>query len=570
MALLTMMLIGNGSVSLAPVVSGSGTAGQPADDRVLLPDAPRWARWASTGVSLMFTARGRMLMQPARRGTAPRGGSRRREAIPGVGIVFNKDQSARPQNETSVAVDPANIDRVVGVYHDYRLDAPGIFGGWSISRNGGASVDKEGHIPGFSSGCSYPRCIGGEPTVDTDGQGNFFVSGWFYDAANHTNGIVIARSPKAGSPQGVFSAACTGGSDTDCWPTVKSLTASACSYSGGYFDDNPYVAADDTSLPAAGHVYVVWTRFTCPAENDLASSIMIAKCDNALTACTAPATLDYTPGTGAPLDFVQHPHIAVAPGGGVYVTWVRNSAQTMETQVAKIMQRKVKPTSSLTSVGTLGVLRTVHSESKPIPWGFAPYPAYFRTSTYSRVAVRGTRVIVVWNRRTTTDTVWARPGLLGWWFDYGTGASIVAKYSDDYGATWSSPQTITGAAGAQYQPSICVDPASGKVAIAYYSHQNNPLSARAQDVYVAISSNGLAPYAPLRVTAASNDPEADRALGDLFIGDHLEIACRSGRAYIHYTGNYEPKWYCDYVVGVGGGGFYANQQDNFLARLTLP
>jgi hypothetical protein len=469
-----------------------------------------------------------------------------------------------PQNETSVAVDPTNIDRVVGVYHDYRLNAPGIFAGWSISLNGGGSVDKEGYISGLPGGCSYPRCLGGEPTVDSDSQGNFFVSGWSYDTSNHTNGIAIARSPNAGSLRGVFSAACTGGRDADCWPAVRAVTANQCGSSGGYFEDNPQIGVDDSTSPAAGHVYVVWTRFTCPAENNLASSIMIAKCDNALTACTAPVALDSTSSAGSPLDFVQHPHITIAPGGGVYITWVRNSGQTMETQAAKIMLRKVAPTSSLTSIGTLGVLRTIHSESKPIPWGFAPYAARFRTSTYSRVAVRGTRVIVVWNRRTTTDTV------LAWWFDYGSGPSIVAKYSDDYGATWSGLQTVAGAAGAQYQPSVCVDQASGKVAVAYYSHQNSPLSARAQDVYVAISATGYAPFTPVRVTAMSNDPEADRALGDLFIGDHLEIACRSGRAYIHYTGNYEPKWYGDYVVGVGGGGFYANQQDNFLARLTLP
>jgi hypothetical protein len=173
--------------------------------------------------------------------------------------------------------------------------------------------------------------------------------------------------------------------------------------------------------------------------------------------------------------------------------------------------------------------------------------------------VDGSRVIVVWDRRTTLGI-----GSAPWWFDYETSASLVASYSDDGGASWSSVQTISNAWGPQYQPSVCVDSTSGKVVVAYLSHQND-LFAHAQDVYVATSDNGAAPYTALRVTSESNSTEADPTLSDFFIGDYLEVACGGGRAYVHFTANYYAKWF-----GTVGGAFYARQQDNFIARVTLP
>lgn len=470
-----------------------------------------------------------------------------------------------------MAIDPTNVNRIVGVYNDYRdLNRRG-YSGWSISRDAGATVQKDGLIPGMILiPGEYGTISTGSVSVAADSKGNLFLAGRHSETfSNYPNGITIARSPKAGSPTGVFSSACAGGLDPDCWPTIKAVTGNRCSPSSSqdYFDDNPFIAVDQTTGPAAGQVYVVWTRFPCSYTN-LSSYIMIARCDNLLSVCTAPVVLDSRPGTGGPIDFVQQPHVAIALTGALYVTWIRHSGANLEAESAKIMLRRIEPTSSSSSVGTIGPLRAVHSEMQPLPWGFAPYPSYFPTATRPWVAVSGNRVIVIWDRRTTPDIVWAVPDRFGWWFDYGTGPSIVSRYSDNNGATWSSLQTVSAAPGPQYQPSACVDPTTGKVAIAYYSRQLDPWSGRAEDIYMAVSGNGAAPYLSIRATSASNDTQAGPR-SDFSIGDRIEAACRSGVAYVHFTANYARKWFDDKLL-YGYRGHYAYQQDNFLVRLTLP
>jgi hypothetical protein len=263
--------------------------------------------------------------------------------------------------------------------------------------------------------------------------------------------------------------------------------------------------------------------------------------------------------------FLQTAHLTIGPDGSVYVTWVRHFPGTYQEMTA-LMLRKITPTSSINGavVGTLSPIHTVDEEWQPIPWKFAPYPSYYRTFTYPHVAVDGSRVIMVWDRRTTKGVTYTPRGYAAWWFDLDTSASLVAKFSDDGGATWSGEQTVSSAWGPQYQPSVCVDSTSGKVVVAYYSHQNDPFT-HGQDVYVATSDDGAAPYVTLRVTPVSNDTEDDPRLSDFFIGDYMEVACAGGRAYVHFTANYSAKWF-----GIYDGAFYGRQQDNFMARVTLP
>ncbi len=378
---------------------------------------------------------------------------------------------------------------------------------------------------------------------------------WFNDG--DPNGVGIARSPAAGSATGVFSAACTGGSNPNCWPVRRVVKEDPCTSSSGFFHDKPYIAVDRSSSVAGNSVYLVWTQSGC-ASSDFSSRIQIAKCTNSLVTCTAPFTLESTLGTANPFDFVQLSHIAVGPTGKVYVTWNKHSGTTFANEVSNIRLRVIAPTSSTSSVGTVGLLRTVHTETSPIPFGLAPHPAFYRTATYPHVAVRGGRAIIVWDKRTRPEIV---SGL--WYF----ASDIVGKFTDDDGATFSALQTVSSAFGHQYQPSVCVDNATGTVVVAYYSHQNDPTFSHKQDVYVATSATGAAPYAPLRVTSLSNDTEADPLLSDVFIGDYIEVACRGGIGYVHYTANYRA---LPFPFSGGSATLFVRQQDNFVGRFTLP
>jgi hypothetical protein len=560
---LSLTLFGTGATTIHPA-SGQGRPDPALTQRglILTAGAFRWAAHASSNVWLRQTTRFQALRQTVRERAARLRGA---GLPPAAGVplsmkMFNKDPFPLPQNETTVVADPVNIARVVGGYNDYRGLLVDNFTGWTTSTDGGNSTARDGQIPPTTVlGTVVPSQ--GDPALGVDAAGNLFMATFHFDSDDFSpNGITIARSPAPGNPKGVFSAACGGGADPDCWPVIKVVTANTCTSSSGFFDDKPYIAADPGSFLAGGAVYVTWTRFPC-SGSDLSSYIMIVKCNNALAACSPPLTLESTTGLGSNFDFVQLSHLTVGSDGNIYVTWVKHSGDDSLSEVDRIRFQAIGPLSGTSGVGILaGGPRTVATESQPIPWGTAPYPAYYRSATYPHVGVRpGGRIVVVWDRRTTADTLFDF-----WWFDYGAGASIAAKYSDDLGRNWSAMQTVSNALGHQDQPSVCISP-TGQVVVAYYSNQNDARWSHAQDVYVSTSPNGAAPYTALRVTAESNDTEADPLLSDLFIGDYLEVTCRPGRAYVHYTANYAAK-----SAALLGGAFPIRQQDNFLARLSLP
>jgi len=530
------------------------STGRPA----LVPDAPHWASRASSVVWLRHTTKWQELKSAAAaRGLAPPA----LEAHTATGVVFgqtvfNKDASALPQNETSVAMDPKNANRVVGGYNDYRglLPPPALpnFTGWSISTDGGVTVAKDGQLRSVTIlGVSVPSQ--GDPVVAVDTNGNFFMGSLQFDADFMSpSGITVFRSPAAGGSTGVFGSSCTGGTNVDCWPTVNVVAAETCTSSGGHFYDKDYIAVDRSTSAASGSVYVIWTLFGCA---DSSSAIQIAKCTNNLASCTAPVTLDSTTGTGAALDFVQLSHLTVGPTGKVYVTWVAHSGNSPDVETDSIRLRVITPTASASSIGTLGPLRTVQTETSPIPWDTAPYPARFRTATYPKVGVQGSRAVIVWDRRVGDLLLDA----------FYMGSSILGKTTDNDGASFSAVQTVSSGAGFRYQPTICVASSNGPVVVGYASHQNDAPWFHRQDWYVATSFTGAAPFTPLRVTPVSNDTEQDPVLSDTFIGDYPEVACQGKVGYLHYTANYAAK-----SGSSSGFSGVIRQQDTFLGKFSLP
>lgn len=547
--LATLALAGSGLPASAEEAPRLGAA-RP----TLAPGAPHWASRASSSVWLRHTNKWQDVkhMAAAQRLAAPALEMPTAAAVIFGQHVFNKDPSALPQNETSVAIDPKNSNRIVGGYNDYRGIDSGDFSGWSISTDGGNSVAKDGQLRAVSVlGTVVPSQ--GDPAVAVDKNGNFFFGSLQFDSETQSpNGITVFRSPAAGASTGVFAASCTGGTDPDCWPTVKVVAADTCTSGGGHFNDKDYIAVDRSSSAASGSVYVVWTQFGCA---DVSSAILIAKCTNTLSTCTTPVTLESSLGTGSDLDFVQLSHLTVGPTGKVYVTWVKHFGNSANAETDTIRLRVITPSGSASSVGTVGPLRTVHTETSPIPWDTYPYPANYRLATYPKVGVRGSRAIVVWDRRNVKI-------VLDPWF---LGSEIVAKFTDNDGASFSAVQTVnTGTGIFGYQPTICVASPTGPVVVGYASHQNDPTWSHRQDWYVATSSTGAAPYKPLRITSVSNDTEADPFLRDEFIGDYPEVACQGNVGYLHYTANYAAKALSPSLP------ITLRQQDNFMARFTLP
>jgi len=138
---------------------------------------------------------------------------------------------------------------------------------------------------------------------------------------------------------------------------------------------------------------------------------------------------------------------------------------------------------------------------------------------------------------------------------------IKLKFSDNSGAKWS-PGIILSQGGENYFPTIAADPASQRLAVAWYTSRSDPLFHNRQDVELVTldPSTGTVTRRQV-VTAVSNETEADPVLGGFFIGDYFEDAADRGTAYIHFNANYRS-------IEFLGEGLPIPQQDNFLIKAS--
>jgi hypothetical protein len=186
-------------------------------------------------------------------------------------VTVNQDTAAAPQNETSIAVDPNNPNRIVGAANDYvtRTWSCTISGtpcselgdgysGTYYSNNGGAtwcctSSDPSNLgtlIPGVERLTGGPYDAGGDPALAFDSNGNVYYAGLGFNRTSAPNTVTVSK--------GTF-----GGGGALSWsaPTFVNATSSP-----SVFNDKEWIAADaHASSPYRDRVYVTWTRFVFSA-----------------------------------------------------------------------------------------------------------------------------------------------------------------------------------------------------------------------------------------------------------------------------------------------------------------
>ena len=92
---------------------------------------------------------------------------------------------------------------------------------------------------------------------------------------------------------------------------------------------------------------------------------------------------------------------------------------------------------------------------------------------------------------------------------------ILASYSDDLGATWSTPASVGDPLSIdadRFDHWLSVDPVTGGVNVSFYDSRNDTTGERFEtDVYLASSSDGGVTFAPnVRVsTVSSNEHDCD-------------------------------------------------------------
>jgi hypothetical protein len=188
-------------------------------------------------------------------------------AVAAPAVTVNQDSAGAPQNETSIAVDPNNPNRVVGSANDYvaRTWACTISGtpcsalgdgysGTYFSNDGGstwAGVSSDpGNlgtlIPGVTRLTGGQYDAGGDPALAFDSQGNVYYAGLGFNRTSAPNTVAVNKGTFDGGGQLSWSQ-----------PTFINQTTAPST-----LNDKEWIAADwHASSPFRDRVYVSWTRF---------------------------------------------------------------------------------------------------------------------------------------------------------------------------------------------------------------------------------------------------------------------------------------------------------------------
>jgi hypothetical protein len=195
------------------------------------------------------------------------------DTIAGPAVLVNQDTAGAPQNETAIAVDPNNPNRIVAAANDYvtrtwACDVNGTpcsalgdaYSGTYFSNDGGqtwccnsSDPDNLGTlIPGVTRLAGGQYDAGGDPALAFDSQGNVYYAGLGFNRTSAPNTVAVNK--------GTFD-----GSGNLAWgpPTFINQTTTPT-----ILNDKEWIAADwHVSSSYRDRVYVSWTRYLFNASN---------------------------------------------------------------------------------------------------------------------------------------------------------------------------------------------------------------------------------------------------------------------------------------------------------------
>ena len=484
---------------------------------------------------------------------------------------FIDDASYMPQSETTLAVDPSSTDRVVGGFNDARFflcpdlnsaDCPDGYtksvSGFSVSVDGGASVQKSGDIPGVDvtlpNSTSRFLLSWGDPILAAMPGGPVYYSSLALDPVNGVSGIMIAQSnDQLWSPSSQCQTLSSVPTSNPCWSSklVYSNLTFPCtpfSCSANTLEDKDTMALDmNPSSAFFGDVYIAWDHF----YGDGTSALFAARCTSNL-ACTM-ISGDTAPVISGSDRFAGYSTVVVAPDGSVKLAWCNFGTNTSFGPVA--CKVRSSPAGG-TSFGPIHPITSFMGGGTDLPadlviQGFAT--EQFRASSIITIAtdtsgqpgnlyfavalcVSGTYDVIQGLPGAPTDN----PGNCG-------KSAVFFSRSTDGGASWSAAGQISQSA-VVIQPTVAVDSSTGTVVVAYYSSQFDPFNHRL-DVVAAVSNDHGVTFSELRMTKVSNEPNAEPSgfdystnLGGSFVapqyGDYMTAVAADGRILVLFTGNY--------------------------------
>ena len=434
-------------------------------------------------------------------------------SIAAPAVTVNQDTAGAPQNETSIAVDPNNSQRVVASMNDYVTRAwtctisgtpcSALGDGYSgtyFSNNGGGSwccvSTDPSHlgtlIPGVERLVGGIYDAGGDPAVAFDSQGHVYYSGLGFDRTAPPNTVAVNKGTFDGSGNLSWGA-----------PTFINATTAPST-----LNDKPWIAVDSHSSSAfRDRIYVSWTRFIFNPQNGryVQSPISLVYSKDGGATFSSPQLI-----VGNVL-YSQGSHPTVAPDGTVYVFWTgaTRKATLDSIWVVKSTDGGVswsKPVAVSQLVNIIPIANTS-----------------FRNNSYPGAAVAPDgSVYVTWASQMSDAG-----GLCPTRTNNGCHATVLYSKSTDGGATWSAPAVAFPSYDSATQTAVGYPAANPDG-----SQLTAPTAARRVDTLfpaVSISSSGrvfLGAYAadvisPWQTCAAGPPPPVGR------------IACDTLGNYIH-------------------------------------
>ena len=436
----------------------------------------------------------------------------------GPAVTVNQDTAGAPQNETAIAVDPNDPNRVVAAANDYvartwACDVSGTpcsalgdgYSGTYYSNDGGqtwcCTSSDPSHlgtlIPGVTRLTGGPYDASGDPAVAFDSQGNVYYAGLGFDRTAAPNTVTVNR--------GTFDAS---GHLTWSQPTFINATTSPST-----LNDKEWIGVDShASSPYHDSVYVTWTRFIFnPVKGSYVQSpIAFVRSTDGGKTFSDPRLI-----SGNVL-YSQGSRVEVGADGTIYVFW--EGATRLASLDATYMVKSTDGGRSFSKPVKVADLQDI------IP----PQNTAFRVNSFpaADVAPNGD-LYVAWSTALQDSN-----GALCPTYGTNTGCHSVAVYSrsTDGGSTWSAPVAIFPALDASNRTAVgypVTQPSDG-------STLNAPAPRRVDTFWpaVAISPSGrvyMSAYAadvvsPWQTCAQNPSNVSESRINCYELGDYIHNA----------------------------------------------
>jgi hypothetical protein len=411
--------------------------------------------------------------------------------------------SAGPHNETSIAVNPANPQNMIGGANDYQLglNPAGHLSETILSR---AHVTFDGGktwsmFPLFSNSAYQAT---GDPAVAFDASGHAYYG---------TLGFRFVGPVNAQNPDILVSNSGDGGKT---WNVVRVAAGSGVETSVGDLLDKEYVAAW-----GKGNAIVTYGDFRLGQKGALVSSRIFASVthdggNSWSTPVVISGSLDQA--------FVAVP--VVAADGRIYVSFLNTTDLATGRDDYEVVQ--VSPATGAPVAGPVKVATVIDGATDyPVAFGRQTYQdSVFRTWAAGNIAAdpkNPAHLAVVWSDM--RDSVTPAPSDP---YTAKTNSDVIVSQSFNAGATWSAP-TALKLAGDQFMPWGAYD-TSGRLRIGMFDRSVDAANHKYGYSLATETGSGTLAFATAVISTATSDPTT----GDRWFARTVNAAFPSATAFL--------------------------------------